>query len=146
MAVRWIQPASLLLTKCGKVCRHFGRLLDAQAHGRHFGSWFQNVRIVNPGDEVAYRVLRRAGGDGLTAHQMGEIRTESPIRHSTRYGVAVDTCRLFENLLPLRDGRAGVRRLALLLNPTVEVLAGIDIHAQKHQRVLRSAVLRALSQ
>src|SRR5271167_2841187 len=101
MAMRWIQSASLLLAKRGKVCRHFGRLLDAQAHGRHFGSWFQRVRIVNPGDEIAYRVLRHAGGDGLTAHQMGEIGTESPIRYGTRHGVAVDTGRVFENLLPL---------------------------------------------
>src|SRR6476646_9800207 len=39
-----------------------------------------------------------------------------------------------------------LRLLILLLNPAFELIAGLDIDAQKHLGVLRAAILRALSQ
>src|SRR5438094_10600633 len=47
---------------------------------------------------------------------------------------------------PLRNNIAYRRRLPLLLNPAVELIARLDINAQKHFCVLCPAILRALAQ
>jgi hypothetical protein len=58
--------------------------------------------------------------------------------------VAVDTRRPFENALPRGDSFTGLSRLALVLNPAVELIARLHIDAQKHLGMLGSAILRAL--
>src|SRR5580698_10943066 len=142
--MRWIQWTWSFLAKRGQICRHCGRLLDAQAHGRHLASGLGQLRVVNPGNQVSQRVLGCAGRDGVTAHEVRQIRTESPIGCGTSHGMAIDTGGPLEDLLSFRYRAAHSRGLALLLNPAVEILPRVDVNAQKHQGMLRSTILRTL--
>src|ERR1700723_3964259 len=105
------------LAKGCQICAHFSRLLNAQAHRRHFATRFEYVGLVNPRNEASDIVLRRSRGDGLPAHEMRKIRTVSAFCRRARYRVAVHASRCLEDPLPWRHFAADMRRLALLLNP-----------------------------
>ena len=124
--MRLIQPPSV---KSLQILRHGSRLLSAQSHGRHLAPGFDGSRIVNPRQQVSQRIARRAGGDRLPAHEMGKIGTVDAIGSRACNGVAVDAGRLLED--PLSWGRrlSDVRRLALLLNPAIEIFPRVDVHA-----------------
>src|SRR5271167_2117534 len=141
--MRWIRSTS---AKSLQIRRYRRRLLSAQTHRRHLAPGFDESRIVNPRQQVSRRVARHAGGYGLPAHEMRQIRTVGAICRGACNGVAVDAGRLLEDTLSLGRLVSDVRWLLLLVNPSIEIFTRVDVYAQKHFGVLGSAVLRALPQ
>src|ERR1700747_2657105 len=119
--MRLIQSTFVFLAKRCQIFGYLSRLLGAQAHRRHLAAWFDDSRIVNPGNEVSQRVLRCACGNRLPAHEMCKVRTEGTGCRRTRNCVAVDTGRTLEDPFPLRYRGADVRWPALLLSPAFEI-------------------------
>ena len=89
---------------------------------------------------------RCAGRDRVSAHQVREVGTESPVGHCARHGVAVDAGGRLEYALSLGNSATCSRRLALLLNPSVEFILRLDINTQQHLGVLCPAILRTLAE
>ncbi len=80
---------------------------------------------------------------------MGEVRAKAAVRRRTGNGVTIDTGNPFEYFLPFSGDVIWRRQLCFLtlfFDPGVEVCSRLDVDAQKHLRVLSSAVLSALAQ
>src|SRR5258708_16463061 len=71
---------------------------------------------------------------------------ELPIGNGSCHSVAVNAGRRLEYSSPLGNNTTHGRGLPLLLNPTVELIAGLNIDAEKHLGMLRPAILRTLAQ
>src|SRR5579859_5554748 len=117
-----------------------------ELHRRHERPRLEPAWILNPQAKIFVVVLCYAGCDRVTAHQMGEIRTESSLCWSAGYCVAIHAGSSFKNALPLGGGIIRLRGLALLPDPAVELSLRLNVHPQKHLGMLNAAVLRALSQ
>src|SRR6202034_1523363 len=102
--------------------------------------------MADPEPKILRGIRGRAGRDGVPAHQVREVRTESAAGHRARHAVAVDAGGGLEYPLSLRNRVMRQRRLALLLNPPVKLLLRLDINPQQHFGVLRAAVLRTLAE
>ena len=57
--------------------------------------------FLNPQFELFRSVRSGSGSDRVSAHQMSKVRTESPVRHCSRDGVAIHAGRGFKNLSAL---------------------------------------------
>ena len=65
---------------------------------------FDGVGILNPEPKIFGRIRRGAGGDGVAAHQVRQIRAEASIGGGAGDGVAVDAGGGFEDVPPGSDG------------------------------------------
>src|ERR1035438_3073883 len=68
------------------------------------------------------------------------------IGHGSRHGMTIDTGGRFEYSLSLGSSATLDCRLALPLNPAIEVSTWLNVDAQQHLGVLRPAILSALAQ
>ena len=90
---------------------------------------------------------QRARRDRAAAGQVGQVGTEPSAGQGTAYGVAERACRAGEHSLPRSRirirGRGG--RLALEVEPLAELPRRLRDDRHRHLRVLRPAVLTALT-
>src|SRR6266852_3212754 len=100
-----------------------------EPHRRHERSRFEPAWILNPQAKILVVVLGDAGCDRVTAHQMGEIRTESSLCWRAGYCVAIHAGGSLKNALALGRGITRLRGLALVLNPVVELCARLNVDA-----------------
>ncbi len=103
------------------------------------GSWSQRRRFSAVFSAAPEAIV-------LAAHQVGEVRPEPSRRDGVVDRMAVDARRGLEDAAA--GGRLLVtdRRLPLGERPGVEVFGAVDDTREKHLAVLRSAVLRALTE
>ena len=134
----------MALTKRLQIRGESIQFLVAQLHCWHQRSWLDDVRILNPLPEVLWRVGRHSGGNRVSAHQVGQVGPKAAIGRGPRHGVAVDAGGRLEYSLALRSSIAHGCVLALLLNPAIEIGTWLNVNAEQHLGVLRSAVLRTL--
>src|SRR6201987_3446295 len=104
------------------------------------------VVITNPQLKISRSIISTPRRNRVSAHQVREVRAESPVGHCARDRVAVDAGGRLEYPLSLRNSLTYRRRLALLLNPLVKFIPRLDIHAQQHLGVLGPAILRTLAE
>src|ERR1700681_3203561 len=77
---------------------------------------------------------------------MCQVRAEVAVGHGPRHGVTVDAGSRFEYSLSLGSSISRGCRLALLLNPTIEVSTRLHVDPQQHFGVLCPAILGALTE
>jgi hypothetical protein len=99
-----------------------------EPHRRHERSRLEPTWVLNPQANILVVVPGYAGCDRVAAHQVGEVRTESPLCWRAGYCVAVYAGSSFKNTLPLIRGITRLRGLALLLNPVVELFARLNVN------------------
>ena len=75
---------------------------------------------------------------------MSEVGTETSVSRGAANSMAIDAGGGFENLPAVADGGVDGGRLLLRGDPSIEVGARLDDHAQQHHGVLGAAVLAAL--
>src|SRR6266849_4968577 len=117
-----------------------------QVHGWHPRTRFDGVRISNPAPEVLRCVWNDTGGNRVAAHEMRQIRTESPVRGRACDRVAVYAGRHLEDAPAAGDCVIDLCGPALPGDPAIECGARVDVHAKQHLGVLRATILRTLAQ
>src|SRR5580692_3191791 len=116
-----------------------------QIHGGHERAWFDGIGIVNPHSKILGVVCRSAGGDGVAAHQMSQIRTEASVRYRSRNGMAIDASRCFKNPATFLRTLTHLCRFRLLLNPLFELIWRVNVNTEEHLGMLGAAILGTLA-
>src|SRR5262249_14836830 len=101
---------------------------------------------LNPKAEFFRSILSRTGGDGLAAHQVREVRTETSVRNRAADRMTVDASSGLKNTSSLTYLAVLNRWLLLRADPGSKIFAVIHRYTQKHLGVLSPAILGALTQ
>src|ERR1700683_3104213 len=99
-----------------------------------------------PGPQVFRSVGCSARCNGVTTHQMREVRTKMSICDGSGNSVAVHAGSRLKDAAAFHNRVTRDGRLFLLLDPVVELFRRIHINPQQHFGVLDAAILRALTE